>query len=318
MTSVLITGVNGFIGARLARRLKARGWAVTGADIQAGGPPEACDRYVQIDLGAPDAGARLGALDAADRIVHCGGVSGFMVERDNPRRIFDVNVSGTMEVLEFARTRGCGRIVLCSTLMVYGPHQSGEGDLVESDYPAPISVYGASKVALEGLMCGYAGQYGIDAIALRFSHVFGPGRTTECFIRDMLRAAAERRPCRIGQAATSLRQYVHVDDVCDSIERALDVAAPQPRVFNISADEMHTLAEAARIVRSVVGPLDVSFDDANDLPNYRIRKLSIAAARAELGYRPKYDLAGGIRRYWESSFLRTGAAPSAGAAGAPA
>lgn len=304
MTRVLVTGINGFIGAHVAHRLAGRGWRIAGADVQryAAGP---CDDYVSVDLGAAGADAALRSLPRADFIVHCGGISGFMVEQDNPARIFDVNVGGTARVLELARQWRTRRIVICSTIMVYGPGQGA--DLDEDLYPMPISVYGASKVAAEALMLGYHGQYGVDGIALRFSHVYGPGRTTECFVRDMLSAAAAGRPCSVAQAPGSQRQYVHIEDVSDSLERALDAAAPARRIFNISADESHTLSEVALAVARTVKPLQVTFDPTRDLPNYRIGKLSIAAARRVLGYAPRYDLEAGLRAYWSQAFASSSA-----------
>jgi nucleoside-diphosphate-sugar epimerase len=88
--------------------------------------------------------------------------------------------------------------------------------------------------------------------------------------------------------------------VVESIALAMCATAPRSRVFNISAGEIHTLAEAAEIVRAVTGPLEVTFDESRDLPNYRIGKLSIRRAREELGYAPRLRLADGIRDYWKS------------------
>jgi nucleoside-diphosphate-sugar epimerase len=113
----------------------------------------------------------------------------------------------------------------------------------------------------------------------------------------MLAAAAAGRPCRVTQAGASLRQYVHIDDVVDSIALAMDVAAPRSRVFNIGAGEIHTLAEVAAAVRAVTGALDVTFDESRDLPNYRIGLLSIRRAREELGYAPRLPLAAGLAAY---------------------
>ena len=73
-------------------------------------------------------------------------------------------------------------------------------------------------------------------------------------------------------------------------------------MFNIAADEIHTLEEVAAEVGRQTGALDVSFDDSCDLPNYRIWKLSGDRAAAELGYRPEFPLAAGIRRYRAEAF----------------
>jgi nucleoside-diphosphate-sugar epimerase len=302
--NVLITGINGFIGSRYAARVKAEGnMRVIGLDIQPTARCPDCDEYIQIDLGAADAAIKLRRYPKWDRLLHAGGISGFMVETDNPRRIFDVNVAGTMALLETARSTGAGRLVLCSTLMVYAPDDRSGPAHDEIEYPRPISVYGASKLANEALMHAFVAQYGADAVALRFSHVYGPGRTTECFIREMLAAAAAGRPCSIPQASGSLRQFVHIDDVCDSIALAMEATDLSCRIFNISADEIHTLAGAAEVVRQVAGRLDVCFDETRDLPNYRIGKLSIRRAQQQLGYRPRLTLQAGVLDYWTTAFL---------------
>jgi UDP-glucuronate 4-epimerase len=301
---ILITGINGFIGARYAARARAAGAArIVGLDLQPQAAPGVpCDRYLQLDLGSPDAPAALAGLPHFDRVLHAGGISGFMVETDRPRRIFDVNVAGTMALLDMARRTRPARLVLCSTIMVYGPAPDPTLEQDESAYPVPISVYGASKLAAEGLMHAFAHQYGVDAVALRFSHVYGPGRTTECFVRTMLSALAQGGRARITQAGGSSRQWVHVDDVVESIERAMTVAALPYRVFNVSGGEQHTLAQTAEAVCATLGPLQAAFDEARDLPNYRIARLSIRRAGEVLGYAPRIRLAQGLRDYWEASF----------------
>lgn len=300
--NILITGINGFIGGSYAARLRTAGTArIVGIDIQ-GEPATAgrCDEYLQLDLGGPRAAETLRGLPRFDAVLHAGGISGFMVETGNPQRIFDVNVTGTMAVLDMVRRQPCRRIVLCSTIMVYGPDDGTAPPHDEAEYPVPISVYGGSKLAQEGLLSAFVGEYGVDAIALRFAHVYGPGRTTECFVREMLAAAAAGRRCSIPQASGSLRQYVHSSDVIDAIDLAMRVEAPAWRIFNISADELQTLAETADAVRSLVGALDVAFDESLDLPNYRIGKLSIRRAREVLGYQPRLPLQAGLRDYWRA------------------
>jgi UDP-glucuronate 4-epimerase len=308
MTTILITGSNGFIGASFARRARARGWQVAGLDLQPGDAGGHCDTYVGADLAAPDALQRLRELPAPDLILHAGGISGFMVETDNPARIVAVNVAGTMPIIE--RALQCkSKLVLCSTIMTYGPDRVPGALRHESEYPEPISIYGASKVALEALMHGFRGQYGLDAVALRFGHVYGPGRTTQCFVRDMLTAASARRPCHIPQARASLRQYIHIEDVCHAIDLAMAADSLASRVFNITADEIHTLEDVAAEVGRQAGGLAVSFDDSCDLANYRVGKLSGDRATAELGYRPEFPLAAGIRSYWNAAFSAPTASP---------
>src|SRR5262245_54640917 len=304
MTTILITGCNGFIGASFAKRAHARGWRIVGSDVRADDETGCCEDYRAVDLGGPHAFAELSALPPPDLILHAGGVSGFMVETHNPARIGAINIAGTMAVFELARRIKPRRTVICSSIMAYGPDREPGTVRVESEYPEPISVYGASKVAAEGLMHAFRGQYGVDSVALRFGHVYGKGRTTQCFVRDMLAAAKEQQRCHIPQASGSVRQYVYIDDVCQSIDLALKVKAPRSRVFNITADEIHTLEEVAREIQHRIGGLDVDFDESVDLPNYRIGQLSLARARAELGYKPEFSLAAGIQHFWRAGFAQ--------------
>jgi nucleoside-diphosphate-sugar epimerase len=303
MTTILITGCNGFIGAAFARRAHARGWRITGIDLQPKDVTGCCETYRSIDLGGGGALAALGALPPPDLILHAGGVSGFMVETDNPVRIGAINVSGTMAVFELARKAAVRRTVICSSIMAYGPDREPGSLRLETEYPEPISVYGATKVASEALMHAYRGQYGVDGIALRYGHVYGPGRTTQCFVNSMLKAIHQQRPCHIPHASTSLRQYVYIDDVCDAIDLAFGVQAPESRVFNITAGEIHSLEEVAKEVRHRVGELEVDFDENVDPANYRINRLSLRRASIELGYVPRHSLGAGIWNLWRNSFV---------------
>ncbi|MEQ8349742.1 MAG: NAD(P)-dependent oxidoreductase [Sneathiellaceae bacterium] len=294
--SVLITGVNGFIGQAMARRLLAAGWQVAGADLQAGAIPSGLAQYAALDVARPDAAEGLERFAGIDAVLHAGGISGFMVARDDPARILEVNVGGTARVLEFARRHRPRRTLLCSTLMVYGPAQAALGEVDEAEAPQPCSVYGASKAAIEAMGQGYAAQFGLGVVSLRFSQVYGPGRTTECFVRDMVAAAQTTGQCRIGQVAGGQRQYVHIDDACDAIAAALAPACDASGAFNITGGECHSLAELRDLVREIVGPLQVDFHPDNDPPAYRLPRLSIRRAAESLGYVPRLSLAAGIAR----------------------
>lgn len=298
--TILITGINGFIGQAMARRLLAAGWQVAGADLQAASAVAGLLRYDRLDVADADAAAVLDGFAGIDAVLHAGGISGFMVARDDPARILDVNVGGTAKVLDFARRHTVRRTLLCSTLMVYGPAQADLGEVDEGDAPYPCSVYGASKAAIEAMGQGYAAQYGLEVLSLRFSQVYGPGRTTECFVRDMVAAAQATGRCTVGQAAVGRRQYVHIDDVCDAIQAALDPARGIAGAVNITGGEMHSLVELRDLVRAIVGPLTVDFDPDNDPPAYCLPRLSIRRAGELLGYVPRLSLAAGIARMAEA------------------
>jgi UDP-glucuronate 4-epimerase len=291
--TVLITGVGGFIGRAMVPKLVAAGFRVVGTDLADTLALDGLSVYRRLDVASPDVAELLAGFGALDIVIHAGGISGYMVSKD-PAHIFAVNLAGTARLLEFARGAGVARVILCSTIMVYGPDAEGR-TVTEDDYPTPVSLYGASKLGIEALANGYAGQCGLDVVALRFTHVYGPGRTTECFVRDLVRAAVERKAYHVPQPSSGVRQYIHIDDVCASILACCDPKKRlKRRIFNISGGEMHTLAELHSLVEEVVGPVPVTFDDSNDVRAYRIPRLAIDLAARELGYVPGVTIKDGI------------------------
>jgi nucleoside-diphosphate-sugar epimerase len=280
------------IGRRVALALMSAGREVIGYDRR--NVPDAAYPCIEgdvLDIHRLYAAVAGGPIDA---IIHCGGLSGLMVARDNPHLISQINIQGTVNVLELARVARARRVVLCSTIMVYGDAKGAVLD--EAACPSPTTVYGASKLACEALMKAYADEREVDGVALRIAHVYGPGRETQCFVHDSIRAALNGRPVSLPHNASSARQYVHVDDVVAAILLAADHTSLRRRVYNVSAGEKHRLDQMTDIVSERLGGLTASFASL-DPPEYQTGLLDIGAARADIGYRPRYDLIGGIEGY---------------------
>jgi nucleoside-diphosphate-sugar epimerase len=293
---ILITGASGLIGHALATRLQAEGRDVLGLDRRPPSVGRPAFAFVEAELNdVHRLYAAVGGRELAG-IVHCGGVSGLMVARDNPFLICETNIRGTAHILELARRQDAGRVIFCSSISAYG-HQDANGVVTEETPMRGRTTYGASKIAGEALLQAYGEEHGVDGIALRFTHVYGPGRETQCFVRTMIEDALAHRACQLPHAQRSRRQYVYVTDVVDAIMVALHAAAPPRRAYNIGPGCQHRLGEAADAVRSVLGPLDVAFDDSCDPREYQCGTLDITAAGRDLGWHPKIDLPAGIAAY---------------------
>jgi nucleoside-diphosphate-sugar epimerase len=294
--TTLVTGASGLIGAGVVARLHAEGRPVVGLDRR---PPRAGAASVpRVEADLNDVHRLYAALHGRDLegIVHCGALSGVMVGRDNPFMICETNIRGTAHVFELARVFRPRRVVFCSSVSAYGGSPL-DAVLTEDTPLRPLTVYGASKVAGEAILQAYAAEHGVDGVALRITHVYGPGRETQCFIRQMIEAAVAGRPTRIPHARHARRQYVHVADVVGALCRALDAGPLPRRAYNVGASRQQTLAEVAEIVTRVVGPLEVDFDDANDPPEYRYGVLDVSAAARDLGWHPGVELDAGIAAY---------------------
>jgi nucleoside-diphosphate-sugar epimerase len=156
---VLVTGANGFIGAVLVDRLRRDGEEVVATDLDRGGA--ALGDFQTCDITDPHQVERLFARGPFDTIFHGGAISGPMVMQDRPLEIWRINSLGTAHLLDAARRHPVGRFILCSSCSVYGAMDGGTID--EATPPDPAGVYGASKVAAEQAMAGFAREYGIDA-----------------------------------------------------------------------------------------------------------------------------------------------------------
>jgi nucleoside-diphosphate-sugar epimerase len=290
---VLVTGAGGLIGHALRRRLEERGTRVVPIDRMA----RTADG---IDLVEADVGDihRLHALitgHGVTSIAHCGAFSGPMVSRDNPYAIVAVNVVGTANLLEAARIHGLRRFVFCSSVSAYGSTPPGP---VPEDVPmAPSSVYGASKVASEQLVNAYALQHGVDGVSLRFSWVYGPRRRTDCFIRTMIEDARASRPTVKPFGQDFHRQYIYVEDAVSGIVLALDATSLPRRSYNVTGGTRLTLAEVAAVAKRVLPQAEVRLAPGPDPLDDKQEAFDIGAARADLGYAPRYGLEEGIRAY---------------------
>lgn len=288
---VMVTGASGLIGNTVRQRLEARGTEVVAIDLHA--RADTAGPVTECDLGDAH---RLHALagQGVTGIIHCGAYSGPMVARDNPFDMVQVNIVGTAHLLEVARVHGMARFVYCSSTSAYG---STEG-VVPEDVPMhPSTVYGASKVASEQLVATYRTQYGVDGTSLRLSWVYGPRRTTDCLIRELIQQARRKQPSHIAYGADFTRQYINVEDAAGGLIAAFDHDhLPRP-VYNVTGGRRLTLGEVADRVKAVFPDADISFGAGGDPFDDRQGLFDIAAAQADFGYVPTIDLETGIRRY---------------------
>jgi UDP-glucuronate 4-epimerase len=298
---ILITGADGLIGHAVVARLKSAGRATVAIDRSTADVR---------NVGVPSFEVEIGDIhklhEIVDRlhirsIVHCGAISGPMLGRDNPARLFSINVGGTIDVAECARQiaarDGSCRLVFCSSLAAYGG-QSQDG-IDESQPTLATGCYGASKAAAEKILQGYAGEHGVDAVSLRITWVYGPRRTTDCVIRTMIEDALAGRATWLSYGGGFRRQFVYVDDVAEAIVLALDADSLPQRVYNISGGDNPTLDEVGKIVAERFVGASITLEPGPDPADDRLGLLDISSARRDLGYVPKVGLAAGVARYAE-------------------
>ncbi|UHD45953.1 NAD(P)-dependent oxidoreductase [Aureimonas altamirensis] len=295
--TILVTGASGLIGQRLLARLLDERRPALGIDLS----QKPGQRPVEIaDVADIHRLHALAAKANATSIIHCGAVSGPMVLLDNPYGIVQANVVGTANMLELARIRGMRRFVFCSSTSAYGatPEPQKDSPAVSEDAPLqPTSVYGATKVAGEQLMAGYRRQHGLDAVAIRMSWVYGPGRTTDCVIRTMIEDAKAGRPTRLPYGGNFPRQFIHVDDAVDALLAAHDAPSCPRSVYNATGGRFLTIDAIAALVEGMFPGARIEVAEGPDpLDDYQHR-FDITAIAEDLDFVPSRTLEAGIIAY---------------------
>jgi UDP-glucuronate 4-epimerase len=317
MSTILVTGAAGFIGAHLVRALLARGERVIGIDnlnpyydpalkqarmaAMVEGAPAGAFAFHRIDLADSDATLALMADPAIDRVVHLGAQAGVRWSIEAPFAYSAANVTGTLAVLEGVR-RAEGRIrhlLYASTSSVYGART--DAPFVETDRTdRPASLYAATKKAGEVMASAYADLYGLSLTGLRFFTVYGPWGRPDMAVWLFTEAMLAGRPIALFNEGRMRRDFTFIDDIVAGLLAVLDGPAPPGhRLYNIGNNRPEPLEalvaalERAFGVRALRDPLPMQ---KGDVP---ATAADIGAMVRDFGWHPTTDLATGIARWAE-------------------
>lgn len=288
---VLVTGGAGFIGQHVVSALRAHDAEVIVADLKP--HPDPSVRSVVGDLRDPE--RRDAAVTAGlDAVIHLAAVTSVLRSVEDPAGTYEMNVAVTSGLLELARERKVPRFLFASTNAVTGDVGS---DPINERLPLrPLTPYGATKAAAEMLLSAYCGVYGMQACALRFANVYGPGMGhKDSFVPRLMRAAAAGEGVQVYGDGTQLRDYVHVDDVAQAVLLAWQAEHNGPLIVGSGTSvSVNDLVKAAREVTGAAIPVEHVPAKQGEMPAV---VLDISAARA-LGYRPRHDLTTGMATVW--------------------
>ena len=287
MDPVLVTGCSGLIGHRVAERLHEAGVDVLGVDLRPGAGP-----FPSTVGDAADLPLMRRLVEGRPNVVHSGAVSGPMLMLDNPHGIAQANLGGAMAVFEACRQAGVRRLVWLSSIAVYGDQPTLDPS-PETAAVNPQSFYGHTKAAGEILLRGYVAKYGLNAVALRLSSVFGLRRQTECRLRSVIEAGLDGRPATVAAEGTSFRQYLHVDDAADAVLLALSASAIPQLFYNVTGGTYVTEAALAAMLQGLVPGL-ATMAGPPAWNEGHLGPLLLEAARRDLGYLPRVSLREGL------------------------
>ena len=296
--SVMVTGGGGFIGSHLVRKLVKDGESVVVFDSS----PNTLlidDVLESVEFVRGDVSDLRDVFDAVKTygvrdVFHTAAMLIYSCE-SSPMRALRVNVEGTVNLLEAARMMDLCKFVFTSSVAVFSPGLHGP---IGDDAPTyPRSVYGMTKLVSELYGLKYQRSFGVDFRALRFTWVYGPGRSrgASAFSSLIVENPAIGEPVKIPHKGETSGDWLYVKDAVRALILARDVENPGRRIFNISG-EVHPINHIANIVRKHVPDASIEFD-----PEARVRGSSYddSNARQELGWHPSYDIEEGIRDHIE-------------------
>ncbi len=342
MTHVLVTGGAGFIGSHVVTTLTTAGHDVTIVDSghpaahRAPLPPAVAGVPVRrMDL--RDAAAMAAALAGVDAVIHQAALVGLGVDLADLPDYVGCNDLGTAVLLAAMARAGVRRLVLASSMVVYGegaytcarhgaarPAARTGTDLAAGrfepgcplcasplsptlvDESAPVdprSVYAATKTAQEHLTAAWARQGGGSVAALRYHNVYGPGMprdTPYSGVAAIFRSALERgQPPRVFEDGGQRRDFVHVRDVAAANLAALHATGSLDgwRAYNVASGQQATVLEMAAALARATGGPDPMVTGEYRLGDVRHVVASPARAAAELGFRAEIGPAEGLAEF---------------------
>jgi UDP-glucose 4-epimerase len=293
-----VTGGAGFIGSHVVQALLARGDEVTVVDDLSRGRRENVPEGVRlVERDIREGLEPLFEKMRPEACFHLAAQVDVRVSVDRPAHDADVNVLGTLAVLEAAR-RSDAKVVFASTGgAIYG---ECDGPAPESSERRPLAPYGVSKLAGEEYLAAYNRLYGCGHVSLRYGNVYGPRQDPhgEAGVVAIFlgRLAAGETP-RIFGDGTQTRDYVYAGDVAQA---TLAAVGRDGGVFNVGTGAETSVVELYDLCKRVAGS-SVEAEQAPARPGELQRSvLDVGLARRELGWRPGVSLEDGLRRTWES------------------
>lgn len=287
---VLVTGGAGFIGSRLVRHLVSSGVEVRVLDNFSTGHEENLKAVVDdIELIDGDIRSEV-AMDLAvagvDTIFHMAAVASVPLSVANPRLTFDVNVSGTLNLLVAARDAGCRRVVFSSSCAIYG--NAKILPISEETRPAPMSPYATSKLNGEQLCTMFSDTYGLETVALRYFNVFGPGQDPNspyaAVVPRILTNLIEEQPCTIFGDGEQTRDFVFVDDVIAANLAAARATGASGRSFNVASGRQISINEVLTLIARHLGIPALAVYEPPRAGDLKHSVADTSSARTELGF----------------------------------
>lgn len=254
---VLVTGGSGFLGSHIVDELISRGHRVVSADLYPTWDERQDCEYIQLDI--CDYGAVTEAVRTCDAIYNCAGIADLDVALQDPRRAIEVNIVGTLNVIEAAFEQGVRRLLQASSVYVFSRHGA---------------VYRTTKQASENLIQDLCSLRQIEATILRFGSLYGPRADSGNAIRRLVTQAVQENRMDFWGDGSEVREYIHIRDAAALAADALDDKYANQALHITGRERVTTLEILETINEMLGGSVEISLEDKSFSGRYRLTPYS--------------------------------------------
>lgn len=313
--TILVTGAAGFIGSHVVQSLLARGDSVIALDNfnDYYSPDRKRANLAEVSRSCADAGRLtviegdirdrspgapgLFARQSIDAVVHLAAMAGVRASTADPHLYYDVNLTGTLNLLDSARKHSVGNFVFASTSSVYG--NTEQLPFIETDpCDRPLAPYAASKRAAEQLGFTFHHLYGLNFTALRFFTVYGPRNRPDMMAYKVVDNIFFRREVPLYDNGRMRRDWTFIEDIVAGIIAAVDRPLGY-EIINLGRGQPVLLSDFVRLIEGLAGRkanlVPAPMPDT-DVPT---TFADVSKAARLLGYHPKTSIEAGVTAFWK-------------------
>jgi UDP-glucose 4-epimerase len=305
MNKTLVTGGAGFIGSHLTDKLIAKGNDVVVFDNLSSGDLKNLEHvkdnkkfsFIKGDLlKAEEIEA---ALRNVSKVYHIAANPEVRLGEIDTKTHFEQNIVASYNLLEAIRKNNIKKIIFTSTSAVYG---DAKVIPTPEDYPTmPISTYGASKLAVEGMLSSFCHTFGMQAVVFRFANVIGSRSDHGVLIDFIKKLKNNPRELEILGDGTQTKSYIYIDDCIEGMLFGEEKAKNDFEIFNLGSEDKITVKEIADLVSNGLGLKDVRYKFTGGYEgrgwkgDVKLMQLSIDKIK-KLGWKPKYGSKEAVRK----------------------
>ena len=313
---VLVTGVAGFIGMHVAKRLLENGYKVVGIDnlndyydielkkarLSQLNYKSYDFMFKKIDISQTEKISNFFKKHKFELVIHLAAQAGVRYSIENPHIYIDTNIKGFLNILESCKDQNIKNLIYASSSSVYG--NNSDTDFKElDDTNEPISLYGATKKSNELMAFTYSNLYNINIIGLRFFTVYGPWGRPDMALFKFTHAILQDNPIQIYNNGKMIRDFTYIDDVVESVSRIVmkikenSLENVKHNIYNIGSENPMPLMDYITVLEKTLGKSAKKIFIQAQLGDVTRTSSNSSKLYNWINYKPKTEIKAGIKNF---------------------